>query len=147
MTRSRVFWGEQDEFRRGRRFLRLNHSKIMKKKFALFPFIFAAAAVLPACAANSVSFDGHPESVAEDDDVFYVACIGKTMAPTEKDGDGFIATMNARGKILSPNAFPNVRLDAPKGAIVEDGVLYVADVDRVVAVSYSHLPLPTNREV
>lgn len=107
----------------------------MKKKFALFPFIFAAAAFLPACAANSVPFDGHPESVAEDDDVFYVACIGKTMTPTAKDGDGFIATMNARGKILSPNAFPNVRLDAPKGALVEDGVLYVADVDRVVGIS------------
>lgn len=95
----------------------------------------AALAFLPACTASEVALDGHPESVAEDDDVYYVACIGRQMTPTEKDGDGFIATLNRRGRVLSPNAFPGVRLDAPKGAVIEDGVLYVADVDRVVGIN------------
>ena len=98
----------------------------------------AAAAVLaflPACTASETAINGHPESIAEEHDIFYVACIGQRLAPTEKDGDGFIATLNRRGRVISPNAFPNIRLDAPKGAVIEDGVLYVADVDRVVGIN------------
>lgn len=95
----------------------------------------AALALLPACTAAEAQLGGHPESVAEEDDVFYVACIGAQMTPTEKDGDGFIATLNSRGRVISPNAFPGVKLDAPKGAVIEDGVLYVADVDRIVGIN------------
>lgn len=108
-----------------------------KEKKHLFGILSAAAALafLPSCTAAEVAVNGHPESVAEDDDVYYVACIGQQMNPTEKDGDGFIVTMNRRGSIISHNAFPGVRLDAPKGAVIEDGVLYVADVDRIVGIS------------
>ncbi len=108
----------------------------MKSKNIL-KFLIPAAAIafVPACTASEALLNGHPESIAEDDDVFYVACIGQQMTPTEKDGDGFIATLNRRGRVISPNAFPGVRLDAPKGAVIEDGVLYVADVDRIVGIN------------
>lgn len=92
-------------------------------------------AFLPACTASETALNGHPESVAEEDDVFYVACIGQSMTPTEKDGDGFITTLNRRGRVISQNAFPGIKLDAPKGAKIEDGVLYVADVDRIVGIN------------
>lgn len=108
------------------------------KTFKKSAHALAAAAIfalLPACTASETEINGHPESIAEDDDIYYVTCIGQKLAPTEKDGDGFIATLNRRGRVISPNAFPQIRLDAPKGAVIEDGVLYVADVDRVVGIN------------
>lgn len=112
----------------------------MKTKIGKNPFLkilaaLATLAFLPACTASETPLSGHPESVAEDDDIFYVACVGQKMSPSEKDGDGFITTLNRRGRVLSANAFPGVKLDAPKGAVIEDGVLYVADVDRVVGIN------------
>ena len=97
--------------------------------------VFFSLALLPACVAKEIPLNGHPESVVEDDDVFYVTCIGNQMTPNAKDGDGFIVTLNSRGKILSANAFPGVKLDAPKGAVIEDNILYVADVDRIVGIN------------
>lgn len=102
---------------------------------------------LPSSAENSVPpqssgvllgqtvLPGHPESVAEKDGIYYIACIGKEMTPTVKDGDGFIATMDKSGKILSSNIFPDVKLDAPKGAVIDNGVLYVTDIDRIVGIN------------
>lgn len=110
----------------------MNQRKKIFKKIALA----ALAAFVPALPSLAdVEINGHPESVAEDDNIFYVACIGQKLTPTEKDGDGFIVTVDDDGDIISPNAFPQVRLDAPKGAEIEDGVLYVADVDRVVGIN------------
>lgn len=108
----------------------------MKKTFNKL-FWLAAFAVIPAlgCSARSISVDGYPESVAEEDDNYYIAVVGKQLEPTRKDGDGFIIKVNSRGKLLAQNAFPNVKLDAPKGAVVEDDVLYVADVDRIVGIN------------
>lgn len=87
-----------------------------------------------ACTASTVAVNGYPESVAEDDDIYYVAVIGKTFEPTKQDGDGFITSLNARGKVLAENAFPNVKLNAPKGALIEDDILYVADINRIVGI-------------
>lgn len=99
-------------------------------------FLGAIALVcLPACASSETAINGHPESVVEEDDIFYVTGIGQKLNPTEKDGDGFITTLNSRGKVIADNAFPNVKLDAPKGTVVEDDVLYVADIDRVVGIN------------
>lgn len=110
----------------------------MKNKINRFLRLIALAAfstAAVACTAQSVPVAGHPESVAEDDDHYYVAVVGKKLEPTRKDSDGFVLKVNARGKIISENAFPNVRLDAPKGAVVEDDVLYVADIDRIVGIN------------
>lgn len=97
--------------------------------FAAFP-LFSVA-----CTAKSIPINGHPESIAEEDNHYYIAVVGEKLKPTDKDGDGFVLKVNSRGKILKENAFPNVRLDAPKGAIIEDDILYVADVDRIVGVN------------
>lgn len=83
---------------------------------------------------SQTELPGHPESVAEKDGIFYTACIGKEMTPTVKDGDGFIATIDKSGQIISPNAFPDVKLDAPKGAVIEGDILYVTDIDRIVGI-------------
>lgn len=109
--------------------------KTMFKKLLGFAAVAAFSAGTLACSAKSVPVDGHPESVVEEDDHYYIAVVGKQLEPTRKDGDGFILKVNRRGKIISPNAFPQVKLDAPKGAIVEDDVLYVADVDRIVGIN------------
>ena len=109
----------------------------MKNKIRNF-LRFAAVAALSAgtaCAAKNIPVDGHPESIAEEDNHYYVAVVGKKLEPTHKDGDGFIMKVNSRGKIVSPNAFPQVKLNAPKGAVIEDDILYVADVDRIVGIS------------
>lgn len=88
-----------------------------------------------ACTAKNIPVAGHPESIAEDDDHYYVAVVGKKLEPTRKDGDGFILKVNSRGKVLTENAFPGVKLDAPKGAVIEDDILYVADIDRIVGIN------------
>lgn len=106
----------------------------LKKLFGLAAIAAFSAGTI-ACSAKNIPVNGHPESVAEEDDVYYVAVVGKQLEPTRKDGDGFILKVNSRGKVLCPNAFPQVKLDAPKGAIVEDDVLYVADVDRIVGIN------------
>ena len=109
----------------------------MKNKNTLLSSLFAAfvLAATPACAATEIPVNGHPESVAEEDDIFYITCIGQEMKPTEKDGDGFIVSVSPRGRIISANAFPGIKLDAPKGILVEDDTLYVADVDRIVGIN------------
>lgn len=91
--------------------------------------------------ADGHTIDGglqHPESVAYDaeNDVFYAANIGKKLAPTSKDGDGFISRLAVDGTVDSlrflPRSGSDVTLHAPKGTVVMDGRLYTADVDRVV---------------
>jgi len=91
--------------------------------------------------ADGHTIDGglqHPESVAYDaeNDAFYAANIGKKLAPTSKDGDGFISRLAVDGSVDSlrflPTAGSDVTLHAPKGTVVMNGRLYTADVDRVV---------------
>jgi sugar lactone lactonase YvrE len=52
-----------------------------------------------------------------------------------KDGDGFIATLDAAGQVQNM-AFAT-GLDAPKGMGVSDGTLYVSDIDSVKALDLS----------
>ena len=75
----------------------------------------------------------HPESVVLDKDILYVSNLGKNLTPTEKDGDGFITKINLSGEVLEKNFLgKNVGLNAPKGMVIKDGILYVTDVDRVL---------------
>jgi len=73
-----------------------------------------------------------PESVLWDagTGLFYVSNMGAD--PTSKDGDGFIATIDATGAVTDM-AFAT-GLDAPKGMAVSDGTLYVSDIDSVKAI-------------
>lgn len=51
------------------------------------------------------------------------------------NGDGLVATVDAKGVPVDGPAIPQpgTRLDAPKGLALQDGRLYLADIDRVVA--------------
>ncbi len=84
----------------------------------------------------------HPESVAYDADTdqFYAANVGKKLATTAKDGDGFIARLSADGTVETLRYLPasdEVTLHAPKGTVVLDGRLYTADIDRIVGFDLS----------
>lgn len=53
-----------------------------------------------------------------------------------KDGDGYILRLNAAGtEWLDSAAFSQIRLDAPKGMAIVHKTLYVADIDRLVAIN------------
>lgn len=70
-----------------------------------------------------------PESIIRYENTYYVANVGKKLLPSEKDGDGFISMIDAEG-IAQEEPFAK-ELDAPKGMVIVDGTLYVADVDKV----------------
>jgi len=73
-----------------------------------------------------------PESVCYDhvSQILYVSNInGK---PTEKDGNGFISLLALDGKITELRWVTG--LNAPKGMGMYNGILYVADIDRVAAI-------------
>jgi DNA-binding beta-propeller fold protein YncE len=73
-----------------------------------------------------------PESVLYDEvrDVIYVANINGN--PSEKDGNGFISRLNRDGSEKDLLWVSN--LDAPKGMAVFNGMLYVADIDRLIEI-------------
>lgn len=91
-----------------------------------------AAFALYAHAQNSTGLL-HPESVISDGHYLYVTDIGKELAPTAKDGDGAIRKLSLEGKLLSAN-ITGETLNAPKGTAIIKGILYTADVDRVVGI-------------
>lgn len=84
--------------------------------------ILSGAQVIPGFA--------HPESVLIAGEARFVSNIGAALDPFAKDGDGFISRLDAVGEILALRAVGG--LDAPKGMAALDGILYVADIDRVV---------------
>lgn len=69
------------------------------------------------------------ESVIYDDknDVLYVANINGQ--PDGKDGNGFISKLSLEGKVTTEKWVQG--MDAPKGMGLQDGKLYVTDIDRV----------------
>ncbi|HEY1040180.1 MAG TPA: hypothetical protein VGF30_12280 [Bacteroidia bacterium] len=86
-------------------------------------------------AQNSFTVQGfnHIESVTSDDKFIYAADIGKELDPTNKDGDGKIIKLDLKGKILD-SSFSKETLNAPKGLTISKGVLFIADIDRVIAL-------------
>jgi hypothetical protein len=75
----------------------------------------------------------HVESVATDGKFIYAADIGKELNPTTKDGDGQIIKLDKKGKILETN-FVKEKLDAPKGLTINKGILFINDIDRLLAI-------------
>lgn len=75
----------------------------------------------------------HIESVVTDNSFIYVADIGKELNPAAKDGDGQIIKLDQKGQILDA-AFAKEKLDAPKGLVINKGVLFLNDIDRLVAI-------------
>lgn len=103
--------------------------------------IFLTAFVIQTAASQATSevirkIEGfkHPESVASDTRHFYVSNLGNVLDPNAKDGDGFISKLNKFGEIMEMNAFPDIKLNSPKGMTILNDVLYVADVDSIIGI-------------
>jgi len=75
----------------------------------------------------------HPESIISDGKFFYATNIGEALAPMTKDGDGSIYKLSLDGKLIEQR-FNKSTLNAPKGTAIINGVLYVADIDRIVGI-------------
>ncbi|WP_320170569.1 hypothetical protein [Maridesulfovibrio sp.] len=100
------------------------------RKYTLV-FIMSLAVVLAACTVKSTKVSGFssPESVTSDGTFFYVSNVGEKLAPTERDGDGFISKLTGDGRIDRLRFAEG--LNAPKGMAVLGDVLYVADIERI----------------
>lgn len=83
----------------------------------------------------------HPESIISDGLFLYATNIGEALEPTAKDGDGAVYKLSLEGKVIEQR-FNKSTLNAPKGTAIINGILYVADVDRVVG-----LDLQTGKQV
>lgn len=103
--------------------------KTMKHPLAIVVF----SAVVPCHAAPSlmpvseVKGFSSPESAAWDGTHYFVSNVGKELKPTEKDGDGFISRMDAKGENLKFDFITG--LNAPKGLLVVGNTLYACDID------------------
>lgn len=75
-----------------------------------------------------------PESVIHDPtrNTIYVSNINK-QSGTRKDGDGFISRLSTTGEV--EELYWVSGLNDPKGTALHNNVLYVADVDEIVAIS------------
>jgi len=73
-----------------------------------------------------------PESVAIDDmeGVIYVSNVAGS--PAEKDGNGYISKLTLDGKVTAAEWVTG--LDSPKGVLLIDDRLYVADLDNLVEI-------------
>lgn len=73
-----------------------------------------------------------PESVLYDSkqNVYYVSNVAGT--PLEKDGNGYISTIDDKGKMINQKWATG--LNAPKGMGIHNGKLYVADIDEVAVI-------------
>lgn len=95
-----------------------------------------AVAALAALSLNAqtkiISGFHHIESVATDGKYLYLADIGKALDPAAKDGDGRILRWDLRGNVTD-SAYIHEKLNAPKGLTIYGGVLFAADVDRILA--------------
>lgn len=102
------------------------------KKISL---VFCLFIVLNTSAQKTKTIIGfnHIESVATDGKFIYAADIGKELNPTAKDGDGHIIKLDKKGQILDA-FFVKEKLDAPKGLAINKGVLYINDIDRLIAI-------------
>jgi sugar lactone lactonase YvrE len=106
----------------------------MKGAFKLvFPACVLLSGVINAQATKTIKGFNHIESVASDGKFIYVADIGKELNPTAKDGDGKIFKLDLSGKVLDSNLVKEP-LNAPKGLAIDNGILFAADVDRIVAI-------------
>ncbi|MDD5390379.1 MAG: hypothetical protein PHD37_13615 [Gallionellaceae bacterium] len=95
--------------------------------FAALSFPLQAATV---SVEKTISGFSSPESVVVSGDDVFVSNLGIKLEPLAKDGDGFISKLDRQGNIKALRWAD--KLDAPKGMVAVNGVLYVADIDRVL---------------
>nr|WP_315197211.1 hypothetical protein [uncultured Flavobacterium sp.] len=99
--------------------------------FVVFMIISFVGNAQTKAIASGLSF---PESVISDGHFLYVTGMGKTPDPMLKDGDGVIQKLSMDGKIMDKN-ISKTPLNAPKGTAIRNGILYVADLNKIVGIS------------
>ncbi|MDI9256801.1 NHL repeat-containing protein [Flavobacterium sedimenticola] len=97
-------------------------------------FLLGIPLCLEAQNTKTISGFGHIESIATDGTYIYAADIGKELLPVAKDGDGKIIKLDKRGNIIAPNIYPET-LHAPKGLAIHKEILFVNDIDRIIAIN------------
>jgi hypothetical protein len=82
-----------------------------------------------------------PESIIYDDQqkVYYVSNV--VGSPVDKDANGYIAKLDAKGKIITQKWVSG--LNAPKGMGIHKGKLYVADIDNVAVIDIASAKIET----
>lgn len=100
---------------------------------SVFTLLTGAVLAVSAMAQNNTGL-AHPESLISDGRFVYASNIGKALNPAEKDGDGYISKLSPDGKMITPS-ITTEKLNAPKGTAIIKGVLYVADIDRIVGIN------------
>lgn len=106
----------------------------MEKMRKFYLVLAVVSGVLSSNAQNYKKVIGfnHIESVTHDDEFLYAADIGVAMKPSEKDGDGKIIKLDKDGNVVDAN-YIKEKLNAPKGLTIANGVLFVADIDKLIA--------------
>lgn len=74
-----------------------------------------------------------PEGAVYGGEFLFVSNVGKKLEPSTKDADGFILKYH-NGKVIDREKWSQIKLDAPKGMAILGSILYVTDIDRLVAI-------------
>lgn len=107
----------------------------VKSLMALLALVFGTAQAASVSIDKTLSGFASPESVVVAGEHVFVSNVGARLEPMARDGDGFISRLDRQGSIKSLKWAD--QLNAPKGLIAVDGVLYVADIDRVLGFRIS----------
>jgi hypothetical protein len=105
----------------------------MMKKIALL--LLGLSGALTIAAQNSEL--AQPESVVSDGKFLYITNIGPGEDQSLKDGNGYISKYSLDGKMITQN-ISNEILDSPKGTSIINGILYVADFNRIVGINLAN---------
>jgi sugar lactone lactonase YvrE len=75
----------------------------------------------------------NPESVVYNPELNHLYVSNVNGTPNEKDNNGFISIVSMDGRIINEKWITG--LNAPKGLALHDRILYVADIDELVAIN------------
>jgi len=103
----------------------------MRKMYAILTAVLGISA-FNAQSIKTVHGFHHIESVVSHGDNLFVSDIGTNLNPTDKDGDGKILKLDKEGKSVNPY-FVRETLNAPKGLAIDGNVLFVTDIDKLIA--------------
>jgi hypothetical protein len=105
------------------------------KNIIKLSLLFNLFTVINSNAQNLKAITGfhHIESVVKYGRFIYVADIGKELNPNSKDGDVKIIKLDKNGQVLD-STFVKEKLNAPKGLAIDNGILFLNDIDRLFAI-------------
>ena len=104
------------------------------KNLKLLPVLLFALALSAKAQLAEVSGFENPESIAAYKNYLFVSNMGPKMEPMAKDGDGYISQLSRKdGKMVESKYYTG--LNSPKGIYIRCHTMYVADVDKVVAIN------------